>query len=349
MANIMVNELCNLQCPYCFANKYVNGDNSTDISYANFKKAVDWINEKHIRNGAPWPIDREVPRIGIIGGEPTLHENLEDLLMYALRERLPNQDILVFTNALYMDPYIEFFAKNDISILINLNSPEDIGEEDYQKTVDNIRKMRLKGMHFSLGVNFYKGDLDTKFVLDVIEEFAVRELRVGVTSPNTKEKIDEGSFAYFTEITEPIVRLIEDAAALDCAVHFDCQKIPECIITKYEDRIRPLMERLPINIFEHARCTPVIDILPDLKVARCFGVSGDNITVPMESFETEEDVMAYFATNIDNVAMLTVKHEKCIRCYSRNVGKCQSGCIVFKLDNVLKMTKPESEFTAPRR
>lgn len=343
MSNIMVNELCNLQCPYCFANKYVNGDNSTDISYANFKKAVDWINEKELRNGRPWPENREAPRIGIIGGEPTLHENLEDLLMYAIRERLPGQDILIFTNALKIEEYIDFLAEHDISLLINLNSPKDIGENNYKRTIENIRKMRLKGIHISIGINFYKADLDTKFVLDVVKEFAFKELRVGLTSPNTKEKVENGSFAYFEEITDSVINLIEDAAELGCAVHFDCQKIPACFMKRHENRMFEIMKSVPIDVMDCANCTPVIDILPDLQIARCFGVSGRDITVPMEAFVREEDVISHFATKIDNVAMLTVKEEKCENCYERNTGKCQSGCIAFKMDNVKKLVKPAQQ------
>ena len=59
----------------------------------------------------------------------------------------------------------------------------------------------------------------------------------------------------------------------------------------------------------------------------------------MESFKREEDAFSYFATNIDNVAMLTVKESDCMDCYERNIGKCQSGCIRYKLDDVLKLVK----------
>ena len=86
MGNIMINEVCNLQCPYCFANKYVNGDTSTDITYANFKKAVDWVNRGETAES--WNPNIEPPRIGVIGGEPTVHPQFQDLLMYAVGQEL---------------------------------------------------------------------------------------------------------------------------------------------------------------------------------------------------------------------------------------------------------------------
>lgn len=42
MANIMLTDVCNLRCPYCFANEFVNVDKN-EISEQNFKKAVDFI------------------------------------------------------------------------------------------------------------------------------------------------------------------------------------------------------------------------------------------------------------------------------------------------------------------
>ena len=345
MGNIMINEVCNLQCPYCFANKYVNGDTSTDITYANFKKAVDWVNRGETAES--WNPNIEPPRIGVIGGEPTVHPQFQDLLMYAVRVRVtPNQEILVFTNALCVDRHIDFLARHDIRLLVNLNSPEDVGEKQYEITVENLRKLRMKGVNFSVGVNFYKADLNMQFVYDVIDEFALKELRIGITSPNTKEKIKRGSIAYFKEIAGPITTFIENCAEKNCGVHFDCQKIPVCVLDRYMDRLRKADEKVPVGVFEHAGCTPVIDILPDLKVVRCFGISGKEVALDMNSFENEDDVFGFYATQIDGVAKLVVEEEACKRCYERSTGKCQSGCIAYKIDKVLKINTWEGNENA---
>lgn len=337
MANIMVNDVCNLQCPYCFANKYVNGDTSTDISYGNFKKAVDWIVDSYSDEECA----RGEGRIALIGGEPTLHAQFPDLIQYAAMRRKPGQGVLVFTNGLFNPEYIDLFKKHRVNLLINLNSPEDIGEKRYEKVVNNIRQMRLKGVAVSVGINFYKGDMDIKFVLDLIEELSLDELRVGVTSPNTPEKIAKGPFAYFNEIKEPVIRLAEECAKRGCGIHFDCQRIPNCIMRDRVDYIRELsrMYDIPIDILGCSTCTPVLDISTDLKVVRCFGVSGRDIGVPMESFSREQDVWGYFNTNIDGVAKLIPADNRCIDCYDRNIGECQGGCIAFKMEKVKDIVK----------
>ena len=74
MPNIMLTYRCNLHCPYCFANEFVNKQN-TDISVSNFRKAVDFLT----RTGTA--------SIGLIGGEPTLHPAFQILMEMLIADR----------------------------------------------------------------------------------------------------------------------------------------------------------------------------------------------------------------------------------------------------------------------
>ena len=63
MPNIMLTYRCNLHCPYCFANEFVNKE-KTDITIRDFLKAVSFIT-------------RTESYVGIIGGEPTVHPGFQ--------------------------------------------------------------------------------------------------------------------------------------------------------------------------------------------------------------------------------------------------------------------------------
>jgi len=67
MANIMLTKRCNLKCPYCFAEEFVN-KSGDDISIENFKVALDFA------------LTNPHEQIGLIGGEPTLHNNFKEIL-----------------------------------------------------------------------------------------------------------------------------------------------------------------------------------------------------------------------------------------------------------------------------
>lgn len=334
MANIMVNDVCNLSCPYCFANKYVNGDNSTDISYINFKKAVDWINKSSDEAG-------EAQRVALIGGEPLLHHQFLDLLDYAVKNRRPNQEILVFSNGIRAKEYIEYFARNEISLLLNINSPLDIGEKRYKEVVNNIRLMREKGISASIGINLYKEDLDISFILDIIKEFSYKDLRVGLTSPNTKEKIEEGSRDYFLNIKPLFISIIKECAKLGCRVHLDCQKMPVCILEDDFELLNGIGKKydVDIDIFECASCTPVIDILTDLKIVRCFGMSNKEFSYPMDAFDTEQEAIDFFRTQYDNLATFVPANDICKEkfCKEMHEGRCQGGCLSFKTEGLMEL------------
>ena len=336
MANIMMNDVCNLACPYCFANKYVNGDTSTDISYKNFKKAVDWINFSS-------DTAREAQRVALIGGEPLLHHKFADLVMYAVRERRPNQEILVFTNAVLADKYVDLFAKNDINLLVNLNSPADIGQETFGRIEKNLILLRMKNVDFSVGVNLYDEKMDFSFLLEIVEKLGLKSVRVGLVSPNTDEKRAKGPSEYFTRIKPALLQIAEDLAKLHCSMHLDCQKFPMCYISDDIPYINMLMEKyeVAIDLFEGPDngCHPVIDILTNLDIVRCFGVSGPEIAIPMEAFSTEYDAVKYFETQYDNLAKMIPAEGNCVEtnCQDMYCGKCQGGCIGYKIDRLLSL------------
>lgn len=337
MANIMINDVCNLKCPYCFANEYVNGDTSTDITYRNFKTAVDWINASSDQKGS-------AERIAFIGGEPLLHHQFEDLVLYASKQRRPGQEILVFTNGLRANEYAGLFARHDISLLLNVNSPEDIGKNAYHKLIDNISLLRKKDVPLSIGINLYKKDMDFSFILDIINEFSFKSLRVGLTSPNTEVKKNKGAFSYFREVKADLYRLAEEAAKLGCAVHLDCQKMPYCFFRDDLERIEKMKETYGVNIqiTDCATCTPVLDILTNLDVVRCFGMSGKGTSVKLQSYANEEDLIGYFETNMDNIGKMIPMEVECIDCYERSVGKCQGGCLSYKADKIAAIVRPSS-------
>lgn len=338
MGNIMINDVCNLKCPYCFANEYVNGDTSTDITYKNFKTAVDWTNRsaENLPPGAP------PPRIALIGGEPLLHPQLEDLIKYAQSVRLPGQRLLVFTNGLRLDKYADLFGKCEVDLLINLNSPEDIGIDRYNKTIDNIRLARLKGVNISVGLNLYKKNMDYSFATNLAKELNLKTFRIGLVAPNSVEKKEYGAFQYYRDIKDDFIRLIKELSDVGCEGHLDCQKFPVCFVEEMREDLERAAGDIGVSIenIQSSNCRPVIDILTDLTVVRCFGISDRKYGVPLTSFEREEEVFDYFRTNIDNLGYFISPNSKCDSCKERSIGRCQSGCLSFKMKEIDKILKP---------
>ena len=114
MANIFLTRKCNLKCPYCFADEFVNKENE-EFTLENFKKVVDFIKTDGIG------------RIGLIGGEPTIYSHFREAIEILNADEKINE-VVIYTNGLNLDKYLDILGNEKICFLINCNSASDIGE-----------------------------------------------------------------------------------------------------------------------------------------------------------------------------------------------------------------------------
>lgn len=330
MANIMLNKICNLKCEYCFANKFVNKDNYYDennITMENYIKALDFI-------------DNSNERLGLIGGEPTLHPNFKEFVDIAIkREGIKN--IVIFTNGINLDKYNNFLNHPKVSTLINVNSPLDIGENNYKKLIKNldflINELYLQNK-ISIGVNIYKENQDFSFILDLIKKYKFKKVRTSVVVPNSTDKKNENSIDYFKRMKKTVIDFFYELKKLDCMPTFDCNLMAQCVFSKEEREFLSEFWQyesnlgIRCNITDNPVCDPVIDILPNLKLVRCFGCSDEEYS--MFSFQNIEEVRGYFTYKIDDLSYRVLNHEDCRYCKQRISKKCMGGCIAFKKEKI---------------
>lgn len=333
MANIMITDACNLRCPYCFANEFVNRDHS-EITVDAFEKAVNFIVD-----------DGSEKSLGIIGGEPTLHSKFD----YLMRKILCDQrirSVTVFTNGILLDRYWDVLTHPKVHLLINCNSPRDMGEHNYQRLCSNLKtlfcqKLRTDCVH--LGINMYRPDFEYEYMLDLLTRFSLDSVRVSVSVPNINNNHNIDPHAYFNSmkprVLEFFIRLLEN----NVVPNYDCNKIPLCLITQGEliqfsrffdnPVVAPKIEESSI-FSPFVRCSPVIDILQDLSVVRCFGLS-EYTRQKISDFSGIQELSAFYSREIDSYAYNTIYSTQCLDCYHRKVMKCTGGCLAYKIDTIL--------------
>ena len=69
--NIAITNYCNLNCPYCFANKFIDSEKQS-LNENQLDKILDFLFYSKL--------NKYKYRIGIIGGEPTLHPQFQDIV-----------------------------------------------------------------------------------------------------------------------------------------------------------------------------------------------------------------------------------------------------------------------------
>lgn len=168
----------------------------------------------------------------------------------------------------------------------------------------------------------------------------MKTLRLSITVPNFNINDKYDPLEYFKKMKKITVDIINKALENGVKPYYDCNSIPNCIIPNEEKRkwIYKFQDNRVTNILSNDKnCVPVIDILPDLSVIRCMGLSS-NEKVNLFDFANITDVRNYFINEIDVYKNIITYSDKCKRCYYNKVRKCNGGCLAYK-GNLIKDLK----------
>jgi hypothetical protein len=331
----MVNEICNLRCPYCFAGEFVNRD-PREMTLADFKTALEFALGDHSER-----------QVGIIGGEPLLYPHINEVLKAALDD--PRSDpVMIYTNAVDLERIApENLESSKFRMLVNCNSPKDMGEVAFEKMRRNL--LRFKHEHFGdgrfrLSINLYKPDFDYSYVIPLVKELEFEIIRLSVSVPPRNVLGGMDALEYFRSMKPVALGFVGDMIRCGALTGFDCNFLPGCVLTAEERaglaRVKDifysgLAERYSRTFWQRAilcevhNCTPVIDILPDLTAIRCFGLS-EHTKRDIRDFRGISALRKHYLGIVDRPACALWASSECKDCYERVSGDCSGGCHVFK-------------------
>lgn len=327
MPNIMVTYRCNLRCPYCFANEFVNLS-SADMALEAFDKALAFLT----KSGPTC--------LGLIGGEPTLHPQFNIML-----ERIINNPYIteatVYTNGILLDKYMKLLVHPKFRMLVNWNSPAQIGEQTFKRIQDNVDALMFEYHmkdRINLGLNLHDKDMDYSYMMELLKRYNLHRLRVSLTVPNFEEGLRVDVMEYFHNNKSFLLRFFKDMDSIQVLPYYDCNKPPYCIWTDEErEWLESYVKKYPVSestlIGHKSFCYPVVDILPTLQAVRCFGMS-DFDKVNIDDFDNAADIASYFLNTVDSCAYKISAHESCKSCYQRLTRHCTAGCIGFKAKEI---------------
>lgn len=318
MANISIVNYCNLKCPYCFANDMIVENNYT-ITTEELRKILMFCS-------------KTMEPVGIIGGEPTLHPHFEEVLMcfkeYGLLNNL--KLITIFTNGIELEQYldIEDFYKH-FGILLNINHPDIMTNEQYNKTLKTLDKLKQDNAidkAARIGYNLYPSRTNYQYIWDIVKKYDIKHLRISTVAPggqfkSYKEKKDE----YYIKMKEIFIEQCKMAKEYNVNLGLDCNNVPFCY---YTDEEMKLINSLSL----HNSCkfceNPVVDIVFGHKVSACFGAY-DLIDPSLFDFVDMNGVKKYLRVNRIYPKVRKNYTGKCINCDKYRIMDCQGGCLGF--------------------
>lgn len=308
MANLILTTKCQRRCAYCFAQE----DRTTDMEFTldNFKKAVEFIGTSH-------------KAANLLGGEPTLHKDIVEMLRYLI---VNDFLIQVFTNGMVSDELIDSIKNliststlrdEQLSFGVNVNELKyrSEGETELQE-----KFFKSLGNYAYLSFTIQDADVDLTFLHDTINNFGLQpNIRLGMALPifgtrsNKYIPLEE-----YKTVAKSIIHLSNNSPGTK--IIFDCG-FPLCMFTMEEINLLNMDDD---NMFSFM-CGQPIDIYPDLNVINCYPLI-HVYKASIHDFKNLEELRRHLHERL--ATPHGIYEEKCTECsFFRRV--CFGGCRGF--------------------
>ncbi len=304
--NLITTDVCNRNCPYCFAEfKLTRRKQESFISMESFLAYLDFLDRSSDK------------RLKLLGGEPTLHPEFTALVDKGLERGF---EVTIFTNGMWKPAVVDYFKKGippQVFFVFNINEPGVRAEDEARRQAAGLE---LVGNHAKAGFNLFHKDFDLLFLGDIIDRYDLqRVIRLGLACPITNTPTqyigDEDLKAVGTRLVEQLRRLEERGilGSLDCG-------FPLCMFDETE------LGKLQLcSTGFNSICDPIIDVGADLTAWPCFPLS-NMFNVKLTDFESKEPLLAYYREKFNPFRSFGSR-EECLGCKYLDRSQCSGGCL----------------------
>lgn len=315
--NIIINTFCNLHCPYCFAADVIDKYSSYNcMSEESFEEVLSFLKYNNITE------------VRLIGGEPTIHPKIKIFIEKIIDFGFT--DIMIFTNGLFDNDLLNYFKqiskRINIHFLFNVNEPKLLGEK-YKILTNNLYVLLAYAASVNIGINFYSPDQEYEYIVDLAKELDRKSIRWSLTIPNEK-KVNSITFInHLNKNKKNLMHFLELCSQAKIIASQDCNALPICMFDA-EDIYKIL--HIKPDIFVKTSCEKaVIDIAPDLKISRCFGMSDIENTITLKDFNRIEDIFSYFE-KLDEKYKKIYLFSSCKNCETQKRNNNSCACLKYR-------------------
>lgn len=331
MSNIVVTTYCNLRCPYCFASEMIDTERTKNVSPERFKQLLEWI-------GA------DTDRIGLIGGEPTLHPQFSELLKLAKEYSATskrNTWFWMFTNGVYFEQYLDELPEN-LEVWVNVNQPQAMTKEQFTKMMHTLQAIKDRGWFeipghptkAIVGCNICKEIDDYSFIWNVVKRFDLKIIRMSVVAP-TRPELWEDKDKYYLMMKPKFLQFCKDAKECGVKLYQDCNQIPLCY---YEPEELEFVNSVLTEPVQLHLCPTKIDITPDFYASPCFGIYQ---LFDCSKFETYKQLETFIKGRVMLPHIDANNGGICAGCEKKDLLICQGGCFGFSKDEFARRNNGE--------
>jgi len=266
------------------------------------------------------------PIFRAMGGEPTLHPQFPRIIQLALEE---DMRVDVLSNATWPDSYNTLFNRippRRLFFLLNIDHPDNYPPKLWERIQRNTAAVAGRG-NVTLSFNIFEAKPRYEYVLELIKKHRIDKVRMSFSLPvlgaeNRCLKLEDcrrmGPF---------VIEFVRQAGQLGVEVRMD-NAVPLCIFN-YEQAGELLMKGV-LDFKRNARCEPIVDIGPDLRVWCCFCLS-KLWNRHLDEFQNLQEVQAYYRRAMSLYQGRLYPMDECQECQYRKLWGCQGGCLSYTI------------------
>ncbi len=316
MANLVITNGCNLNCPFCFASEYRQDlPLAQEMSLEEFAFELDFTAHECVR---------------LCGGEPTTHSNFCAFCGFVLKDT--PKTLFIMTNGLWSPKVRNYLAnlkpreKKRLNFMVNVlekNSYTAAERALLEAALAVTPKERT-----TLAITIYTPEPDFSYHIELIDKFSFKCLRYSLAAPNISDPrswyfTDERSFY---KLGQTLTTLLRQALKGHFYLQADCSYLPRCY---WPEEAQDLLEILPKERADIAfTCHGPIDIGPKGEAWRCFGLKSLT-TVNTHNYSDYTELEEHIEALSRPFKELFLK-EECRSCPYQITQKCQGGCLAMR-------------------
>lgn len=332
--NILINGACNKNCSFCF-----EGDK--------FRKTVSNMSLdrfEEIVNNLIKAYHPGVIRIQILGGEPALHPQFEQMLDLLIKKELEQNLALklsIITNGFRLDKYLDKLMefRSDVGILLNASSMEG-DHEEMSKLLDLLIQYSKKTnnkIYFTPGFTVYDKSIaaDLNFLINKYSAEDIYMYRVTPATPSASE-IEPRTFEHYVKIKKLFLEAIHLLSDNGRRVTSECDQVPTCAFTE-EEYSYYINSNIALDKWAGvertlAKCHTAVEIMPNGDFIGCVPIDGYIPTKKYWDFNNDLNRNHDFIVEEKNKLAAKRFNEKadvCLECPLYKKKICYGGCLVL--------------------
>ncbi len=312
MANLVVSNICDASCEYCFASSYLKGSHTgmapAFMSMEEFTACLDFLDRS------------EIPEVRLLGGEPTLHPQFAELVNMAYQRQ---KKVIVFSHGAMPEKALqslEVLSPEQCLVIVNMSAyfpNTSKAQQAEMKRLESLSRLKERAM---LGVNIQNPAFDLSAALQIIAETGIRKvIRLGIALPGPNAENHSVHPKQYRLIGSRIAWQARLAAESNVYLDLDCGFV-RCMFTDEE-----------INLLQQGgmqpgwHCSPILDICPGGEILHCFSLS-NQFKEHLSSQVNASMLRNTFLEQIQPFRKAGIFPE-CSTCPFKSIGECSGGCL----------------------